>query len=800
MSFLGIKEYTNIGPGGSDPIGHGGEAIIYLIRHNTFGYIRALRVYKDSIPRSETTKWEAFEKRCGQLMRLGNGNQPSIVHIYKLDRLEDGRPYIEVDYIKGETLREYLWKKKCLPVDEVLQMVEQISRALAYCHYDAYEFIMNPDADNDILKPDPVDGRKLQILSEGDIEKLVNRHRVVHNDIHSGNIMRRKDGGFVLIDFGLSVEGDEDLGSRSSRLKDGHPEFKAPERWDIDKKELAKPTPQSDVYSFGVVMFEYLTGRPPFPSRKKEGLSSQKDDEQLREAHKNTAVPSIYDLRKRSYEIKYKKTYEKRDYPQWLEKVIYQCLQKDPKERYPDGKALYDDVMGYLKDENPLMIELKGLREQVETLKESVDHLTSKLVKAEDDKVKLREEAEKEKAQLRKEAEEKIAKLRAERDSVEQKLNEAKSIIIKLEERIKELEKRAPITLPPSNSEIAKLKEQLKQANKRIHELEQQLAEKKLPTEEELKRQRNRFLKAAALVLAILLGAGGWFGWNGYKKINYTEQQLETMNDSLIRQERRIRRLQNDNEKQVYKNYFASHSEVEGNFVGFVTNKTGENIFLMEQKDKNSVCHVTAYALGKNDDKYEKVPVFYVPGQDGQKKDRDDIPSKPYKCWHSSCPNDGFFIFNEADNTLFIPLLNKDKNGNYGSDRYIVYEYDGERFKTKTTNDGGFWIHSSLRDYRFLVAVLTAKNRLIRIDEMKDGSYRCAVWNNKVDMTEEPNLVMVGNLIGTEQFLFEDAQYTYYININPEKLELKVSKGKRSQSAEPIEVVVSRDASCWPNK
>lgn len=771
----------------------GGEAYIYKVRHNELGYVRALRVLKEPVESEQDPIFLKFKEECKKLLRLGNGNHPNIVHIYqpsfwKEPNNDEGKAFVEMDYVDGMDLLKYVRQQRgVVPVDDVLRMVEQMSSALAFCHVEIYKFSMTKE-EQDMAK------------NEDAIKKLIRDYRVVHNDIHSNNIMRRENGDYVLLDFGLSFDGVEFV--RTSRRKAGVQEFMAPEKWDV-RVEDEDLTPQLDIYGFGVVMYEYLTGKVPF---KFDGTTETQQLTLMNKikasADSREVVPSIFECRKSSYEAIHPGEDYKKDYPQWLEEVIYKCLQKDPEKRYPDGKALYDDVMGYLKDENPLMIELKGLREQVETLKKSVDHLTSKLDKAEVDKEELREKAEEEKAQLRKEADDKIEQLRKERDSFEKKLKEAESIIIKLEEKIKELEKRDPIPSPPFNSEIAKLKEQLKQANERIHELEQQLAEKKLPTEEELKHPRNRFLKAAALVLAILLGAGGWFGWNGYKKINYTEQQLENKNDSLIRQERRIRRLQNDNEKQK-KNLFLrsfhpkgeENSLVEGDYIGSVTNKNGSLIFLTEQI-KGGVYHVMAYSFNEDSNRYEKTMAFNVPDPDrkGKKKDADHIPSVSCECWKSSSPNGDFFVFNKADNTLYLPLMheNAKTKQNFGSDRYIVYEYDGNRFTTKSKNEGGFWIHSSLRDYKALVAVLTAKNRLIRIDEMKDGSYRCAIWIDKVDMSGAPDLVLTGSLVETSQYLFEDDIYSYQIDMDSKTL--KVAKnGKQklfgSFDIEHIEVV-----------
>lgn len=329
MAFL--EEYTLL-----DEIGQGGFATVYKVRHNELGYIRALRVMNAVIARgTEDKTYQRFIDECRLLMRIGNGNHPNIIHISRAI-LKDQRAAVEMDFVDGHSLSKYV--SKCggfVPVEEVMTLLEQMSSALAYCHEDIYRFCM--DRVEDDLQDDPEDGSKV-LVDDQTRERLIQKYRVIHNDIHSDNIIRREDGNYILLDFGLAIQGENVV--RSSRRSDGAPEFKAPEKWDGDT-EL---TTQSDIYGLGVVLYECLAGRVPFPLSSEEA-GSVKALYLLGESHKSQIPDSIYELRKAAYEkANPGQTYDAPDYPQWLEEVIMKCLEKKPQDRFLNGKELYEYV------------------------------------------------------------------------------------------------------------------------------------------------------------------------------------------------------------------------------------------------------------------------------------------------------------------------------------------------------------------------------------------------------------------------------------------------------------------------
>lgn len=370
MAFL--EEYTLL-----DELGQGGYATVYKVRHNKLGYIRAIRVLNAIIAHGESDKvYQKFLDECRLLLRLGNGNHPNIVHIYQ-PLLRAQRAIVEMDYVDGKDLFHYLEEKSTfIEIADVLKLLTDIGSALAYCHEDIYKFCM--DKEEDDLKDDPNDGSKV-LLDIATCNRLINKYRVIHNDIHFGNIIRRENGNYVLLDFGLAIEGESVV--RSSRRKNGAPEFKAPEKWDND----TILSTQSDIYSFGVVLYGFLAGRVPFPFDKRN--SNIEAEYLLSKAHREKQPEPIYELRKVSFEKSHPGKIYQKDYPEWLEYLIMKCLAKNPKDRFKNGKELFSYVQDHmsigsysevlkLKEENE---KLHKVIEETNTSKDKIDELVLNL-------------------------------------------------------------------------------------------------------------------------------------------------------------------------------------------------------------------------------------------------------------------------------------------------------------------------------------------------------------------------------------------------------------------------------------
>lgn len=382
MAFL--QEYTILGS-----LGKGSFAEVFKVRHNQLGYIRAIRVLNEMIMGENSKAYQNFLRECKVLLRLGNGSHPNIVHIYQ-PRMLENKALVEMDYVDGCNMCSFLRQNKYfVPVEEVSRMMSEISSALAYCHEGIYEFCMDKVLDN--LVSDPLDGSKV-LVSDAKRKELIEKYKVIHNDIHSGNIMRRNNGSYMLLDFGLAINGDE-VSVSSSRRKNGAIEYTSPEKFDISQ-DL---TTQSDIYSFGIVMYEFLAGRVPFP--KNPNVNDIENDYLIGKAHREQTPPKISVLRKSFYEEKYQGHEYHKDFPDWMEVAIMKCLEKDPNKRFLNGMELYHFIERHIrvdiKQSDDLKNKVKQLENEKKSFVEKIGVLDTRLaeltLKAENDKNQLLE-------------------------------------------------------------------------------------------------------------------------------------------------------------------------------------------------------------------------------------------------------------------------------------------------------------------------------------------------------------------------------------------------------------------------
>lgn len=116
--------------------------------------------------------------------------------------------------------------------------------------------------------------------------------------------------------------------------------------------------------------------------------------------------------------------------------------------------------------------------------------------------------------------------------------------------------------------------------------------------------------------------------------------------------------------------------------------------------------------------------------------------------------------FDSKTNTLYVP----DSDYIEMSDRYALYRYDNGKMKY-IGNDAGFWLHPSLKHFKSLAGIYQTDTELIRIDELKDDSFRYSAWSKSKPMSSKPELVMTGGKRGIikNAIVFKNGNYTYIV-------------------------------------
>ena len=119
-----------------------------------------------------------------------------------------------------------------------------------------------------------------------------------------------------------------------------------------------------------------------------------------------------------------------------------------------------------------------------------------------------------------------------------------------------------------------------------------------------------------------------------------------------------------------------------------------------------------------------------------------------------------------------IPLYAEREDIEQLTDRYDVYHFNGKQFEYKRTG-AGYWLHSSLGDYRYLVSLATVGKYMVRIDCMSDGTYRYASWKKDAEMLSKPDLVINGGTFDKdyECFTFKNGNYVYIVNMVEESIQ-----------------------------
>jgi serine/threonine-protein kinase len=222
-------------------IGQGGMSSVYLGEHVLFGKRVAIKVLHDEYSRdARIVARFVDEARAAARMQ-----HPGIVEIHDFGRHHDGRAYLIMELLHGESLAQRLRRAGPLPEPVVIEVIRQAASALASAH----------------------------------------EAGVIHRDLKPGNLFLVRDGhkpwglGVKVLDFGVARLADvKRVRLTLSGAVVGTPTYMAPEQC----RDAREADHRADVYALGCIAFEMATGRPPFDAK---GVG------ELMQMHNYTAPP-----------------------------------------------------------------------------------------------------------------------------------------------------------------------------------------------------------------------------------------------------------------------------------------------------------------------------------------------------------------------------------------------------------------------------------------------------------------------------------------------------------------------------
>lgn len=196
-----------------DMIGGGGMANVYLAHDMILDRNVAVKML-----RLDLTNDEEFIRRFRREAQSATSlTHPNIVSVYDVGE-EDDLYYIVMEYVDGQTLKQYIQQNSPLKVAEAIGIMRQLTAAISHAH----------------------------------------QNHIIHRDIKPHNILVDQNGNVKVTDFGIAMAlSSTSITQTNSVLGSVH--YLSPEQ-----ARGGMATKKSDIYSLGIVMFELLTGRLPF--------------------------------------------------------------------------------------------------------------------------------------------------------------------------------------------------------------------------------------------------------------------------------------------------------------------------------------------------------------------------------------------------------------------------------------------------------------------------------------------------------------------------------------------------------
>jgi serine/threonine protein kinase/tetratricopeptide (TPR) repeat protein len=286
-------------------IGHGGMGTVYRAVRADDEYRKqvAIKVVRGGL--GDEFRVHRFRAERQILANLDHAN---IARLLDGGTTEDGRPYVVMEYIEGQSIDEYCDQRK-LAVAERLNLFRTVCSAVAYAH----------------------------------------QRLVIHRDLKPANILVTKDGQPKLLDFGIAkiLDPHDSVAEQTvTVMRLMTPEYASPEQ--VRGEPI---TTASDVYSLGIVLYGLLTGRRPYGRASRAPrdvvqavIETEPEKPSAAITRADTATAEI--VSETRGEVPEKLQHRLRGD---LDNIVLKALRKEPERRYASVEQFSEDIRRHLE-------------------------------------------------------------------------------------------------------------------------------------------------------------------------------------------------------------------------------------------------------------------------------------------------------------------------------------------------------------------------------------------------------------------------------------------------------------------
>jgi serine/threonine protein kinase/tetratricopeptide (TPR) repeat protein len=257
----------------SNYLGAGGMGTVFIAEDESLLRTVVLKF----LPETLCYEGDARRRFVREARLASSIDHPNICTIYEIGD-DSGVPFIAMQYIKGETLKEVI-RGRSMNIEELLSVAVQVAEGLAAAH-----------------------------------EK-----GVVHRDLKPSNILITEKGQVKILDFGLAKISDADPNDDRSEITRAGALLGTPAYMSPEQVRALNVDHRSDIFSFGTTLYEMATGRSPFDQAGKSSVEVM-----------NSVI----------HETPERITSLNQGIPSQLEHIIERALMKNPDERFRSAEEM----------------------------------------------------------------------------------------------------------------------------------------------------------------------------------------------------------------------------------------------------------------------------------------------------------------------------------------------------------------------------------------------------------------------------------------------------------------------------